>query len=122
MRTGFSDDEKAKNGAYIRKLREEHHISQSELAEKLQVDRAAVCQWENGKTTPKPLRLRQMAELFDTNVDSLLDPPQERPISPLLENLTSALEMFASRTAEITRIQRRKEDTLDLGNSKSNDE
>ena len=63
-----------------------------------------------------------MAELFDTNVDSLLDPPQEQPISPLLENLTSALEMFASRTAEITRIQRRKEDTLDLGNSKSNDE
>jgi len=37
MRTGFSDDEKAKIGAYIRKLREEHHISQSELAEKLQV-------------------------------------------------------------------------------------
>ena len=122
MRTGFSDDEKAKIGACIRKLREGHHISQSELAEKLQVDRAAVCQWENGKTAPKPCNLRQIAEIFNTNVDSLLEPPQEQPVSPLLENLTSALELFASRTAEITRIQRREGDTLDLGNSKSNDE
>ena len=51
---GWYDEEKRKRGMdmtmaeRLQRLRKEHHFSQEQLAERLQVSRQAVSKWENG--------------------------------------------------------------------------
>lgn len=49
-------------------------LSQAEVAEKLGISSAAVCQWETGKTMPDPRKLPKIAELLNCPVDDLLSP------------------------------------------------
>ena len=56
----------------IKKLREERGMTQDELAEKLNVTRQAVSNWETGKTQPDIETLTQLAEIFDVSVERLI--------------------------------------------------
>lgn len=58
-------------GERITRLRNERSISQSQLARAMDVSRQAVSKWENGRSTPEPLKLIQLAELLDTDVEYL---------------------------------------------------
>ena len=56
----------------IKKLREERGMTQDELAEKLNVTRQAVSNWETGKTQPDIETLTRMAEIFDVSVERII--------------------------------------------------
>ena len=56
----------------IKLLRTEKGMNQEQLAEKLQVTRQAVSNWETGKTQPDIETLTRMAEVFDVSVEKLI--------------------------------------------------
>ncbi len=53
-------------------LRKSAGLSQEALAEKLGVSRQTLAKWENGESVPDVLHCDQMAEIFETTLDSLL--------------------------------------------------
>lgn len=56
----------------IRKYRKINHMSQDELAEKLQVTRQSISLWETGQTQPSLDNIVALAKLFDVSMDDLL--------------------------------------------------
>lgn len=56
----------------LRAARKQAHISQTELAGALGVTQQAVGKWENGKSSPDPSTLAQIATLLHTTTDILL--------------------------------------------------
>lgn len=59
-------------GRFIAELRKEKHLTQNELAEKLQVTNKAVSRWETGEGFPDVTMLPDLADIFDVSVDELL--------------------------------------------------
>ena len=56
----------------IKVLRTEKGMNQEQLAEKLQVTRQAVSNWETGKTQPDIETLTQLAQLFGVSTEYLI--------------------------------------------------
>lgn len=61
----------------IKELREKAGLTQAELAERMNVDAAAVHRWEIGKAMPRAAKLPDLAELLHCTIDELYsrDPP-----------------------------------------------
>ena len=59
-------------GKMIKELRIKHQMTQREFAEKLGVTYQAVSKWENGKSMPDILLLKEISILFDVDIDELL--------------------------------------------------
>lgn len=59
----------------IKALRKQQHMTQDELAELLHVTRQTVSNYENGKSEPDIETLVRIAEVFDTDVNSLVNSP-----------------------------------------------
>lgn len=57
----------------FKKLRKEHGLTQTELAEAIGVTQGAVHQWESGKSKPTIDNLKKIAKLFNCKVDDLID-------------------------------------------------
>ncbi|MBN2833619.1 MAG: AAA family ATPase [Candidatus Delongbacteria bacterium] len=60
-------------GNKIYKLRMEANLSQSELAEKLNVTNKAVSKWENGKSKPKMDVLRKISAVFQVSIEEIMN-------------------------------------------------
>src|SRR6266480_4380359 len=58
-------------GKRIREEREKHGLSQSELAEKVQVDTANVSRWEHGATFPHPRQRKALCIALGKSFDEL---------------------------------------------------
>ena len=58
-------------------LRTKHGMSQEELAGKVFVTRQAVSRWENGETMPNTETLKQLSQLFDVSINTLLGSPRK---------------------------------------------
>ncbi len=58
-------------GQRITELRNEKNISQNQLAAALGVSRQAVSKWENGQSTPDPMKIIKLAEFLGTDVEYL---------------------------------------------------
>lgn len=58
-------------GERIAELRTEQNISQVQLAQMLDITRQAVSKWENDQTAPDTIKLIQLADLLDTDVEYL---------------------------------------------------
>jgi transcriptional regulator with XRE-family HTH domain len=56
----------------IKSLRKKNKISQEELAGKLYVTRQTISNYENGKSNPDIETLQQLAEVFGTDIDSMI--------------------------------------------------
>ena len=56
----------------LQRLRKEHHFSQEQLAERLQVSRQAVSKWENGQTAPDLDNIIAMSNLYEVTTDYIL--------------------------------------------------
>lgn len=56
----------------IKKFREQKNISQVELAEKLNVTRQAVSNWERGKTQPDIDTLHKIADILEISIEELI--------------------------------------------------
>ena len=58
-------------GERIVQLRKARNISQGQLAKMMDVSRQAVSKWENDLSSPDTVRLIQLAEVLDTEVEYL---------------------------------------------------
>jgi len=58
-------------GERISTLRKENNLSQGQLADSLGVTRQAVSKWENDLAVPDALKMIQLADLLDTDIEYL---------------------------------------------------
>ena len=58
-------------GQRITELRKEQNISQLQLAKTLGISRQAVSKWENDQAVPDALKMIQLADLLDTDIEYL---------------------------------------------------
>ena len=56
----------------IKKLREEHNLTQQQLADKLYVSRQTVCRWENGSRCPDLITAKKLALELNVSMDELV--------------------------------------------------
>lgn len=59
-------------GKTIKKLREEKNMTQDNLAEKMNVTRQAVSNWETGKTSPDIDTLFKLSQIFDVSMEEII--------------------------------------------------
>lgn len=59
-------------GQLLRELRKEAHMSQEDLAEKLNVSRTTITETENGRNVPKAVFMEQALKLFKSNSKDLV--------------------------------------------------
>lgn len=57
----------------IKELRQINNMTQKELAEKLNVTYQAVSKWENGKNLPDLLIMKQISEIFNVDINELMN-------------------------------------------------
>lgn len=62
-----------KVGSFLKALRNEKSITQSELAERLGVSNRSISRWENGATMPDFDLLIELAKYYDVEVGEILD-------------------------------------------------
>lgn len=61
------------SGEKIKRLGTEQHLSQKELAEKLEVSRQAIAKWETNRGIPDIENLKRIAQVFDVSIDYLVN-------------------------------------------------
>lgn len=66
----------------INKLRTSAHLTQAELAAKLNYSDKAISKWERGESLPDILVFKQLAELFEVSVDYLITEHSDEEIKP----------------------------------------
>ena len=81
-------------GERIIELRAQQNISQVQLAKMLDVSRQAVSQWENDQTAPDTIKLIQLADVLDTDVEYLAT-GRIRP--PLVVTTTETVEKIVEK-------------------------
>ena len=61
----------------LKNLRESHHLTQDQMAERVMVSRQAVSRWETGETQPNTDTLRILSREFDVSINTLLGSPRQ---------------------------------------------
>ena len=61
----------------LKDLREKHHLTQEELAEKVLVTRQAVSRWETGETQPNTETLKLLSREYGVSINTLLGSPRQ---------------------------------------------
>lgn len=82
-------------GERISSLRKERNISQAQLAKILDVSRQAVSKWENDLSTPDTVKLIQLADVLNTEVEFLVTgnkPVYESP--PIVVNMVEKVDQI----------------------------
>lgn len=99
-------------GERISALRKEQNISQVQLAEALDVTRQAVSKWETDQSSPDTLKLIQLADVLNTEVEYLATgrkPVYKSP--PIVVNVVKKVDRIVEKEVEkpiikhITRIR-----------------
>lgn len=62
-----------KLGDNIQKLRKDLKLSQEQLAEKIDVTRQTISNWELGETSPNPEQLKLLSKALNVSIDELLN-------------------------------------------------
>lgn len=75
-------------GDTIKKLRKEHNMTQTDLANKLNITKSNVSKYENNVVDPSLEVLKTMSDLFNVSVDYLLG----------RTNVSNNIETFAAHT------------------------
>ena len=60
----------------LKNLREKHHLTQEQMAERLLVTRQAVSRWETGETQPNTDTLKLLSREFQVSINTLLGAPR----------------------------------------------
>lgn len=71
----------------LKMFREYNHLTQSQIADVLRVERSTYTSWESGRTMPKPAQLSKLSEIFKCTIDFLVknDPHYFKPSDFRLE-------------------------------------
>lgn len=79
-------------GEFIKELREENNMSQTDLGKQLNVHRAYVSKWETGRTVVTPEYLTLLSEFFDVSIDELIAGKREKKdLSTKINDITLKL-------------------------------
>ncbi|MBB4825043.1 AbrB family looped-hinge helix DNA binding protein [Sporosarcina luteola] len=62
----------------LKRLRQQHHYTQEELAEELGVSRQVIAKWERGESTPDLQFCIRLAELYDVTLDNLVNYDEQK--------------------------------------------
>jgi len=94
----------------VRYFRKHNHLTQDELADKLNVKRHTICDWESGRTEPNIYFLKLVAETFNITVDYLigLDNSDTNLDHVILKKFHAKSELeheLLQQTAELTPYQ-----------------
>ena len=87
-------------GNNILKLRKEKHLSQEQLAEKINVTRQTISNWELGETSPNPTQLKQLSKVLNVSIDDLLD----NDIKEIIVEKVSNTEKLAGIIIKILKV------------------
>lgn len=88
-------------GERISVLRKEQNLSQGQLAESLGVSRQAISKWENDQTSPDTMKLIQLADLLNTEVEYLAT--GNKPVyesAPIVVNVVEKVDKYVDRIVE----------------------
>lgn len=78
----------------LKKLRQQHNLSQQKLADILHVSQQSVYKYENGITSPDIETLILKADFFNTSIDYLVEHTDiPHKIEPVEKNMLNAEEM-----------------------------
>ena len=61
----------------LKKIREEHGLTQEQMAERILVTRQAVSRWEMGETQPNTETLKILSKEFNVSINTLLGSPRK---------------------------------------------
>lgn len=86
--------------ANIKFLRKKAGWSQEELSEKVNVSRQTVAKWENSESLPDILKCRELAMIFGTTIDNLIDYSFEE------EELRDKKTIMASTSLELLKLEK----------------
>ena len=86
-----------KLGDNILKLRKDYKLSQEQLAEKVDVTRQTISNWELGETSPNPEQLKLLSKALNVSIDELLN----NDIKPVLVEKVSNTEKLAGLIIKI---------------------
>lgn len=93
-------------GERITDLRKGKNLSQGQLASLLDVSRQAVSKWENDSSSPDTLRLIQLADVLDTDVEYLATGKKPEPkIQRIYVNVPEIREKIVEKPVEKKVIQ-----------------
>lgn len=88
-------------GERITDLRKGKNLSQGQLASLLEVSRQAVSKWENDTASPDTLRLIQLADVLDTDVEYLATGKKPEPkIQRIYVNVPEIREKIIEKPVE----------------------
>ena len=88
-------------GERITDLRKGKNLSQGQLASLLEVSRQAVSKWENDSSSPDTLRLIQLADVLDTDVEYLATGKKPEPkIQRIYVNVPEIREKIIEKPVE----------------------
>ena len=89
-----------KLGDNILKLRKDCKLSQEQLAEKVDVTRQTISNWELGETSPNPEQLKLLSKSLNVSIDELLN----NDIKPVLVEKVSNTEKLAGIIIKILKV------------------
>ena len=84
-------------GAVIKELREKYHLTQAELAEKLNVSDKTVSKWETAKGYPDISLLEPIAKVFGISVTELISGNAVNNVNVSANMMRSKFELCAQR-------------------------
>ena len=70
-----------KIGLFLKELRKEKELTQSQLAEQLNVSDRTVSRWETGTNLPDLSVLVELADFYDVDIREIIDGDDMRPPS-----------------------------------------
>ena len=89
-----------KLGDNILKLRKDCKLSQEQLAEKVDVTRQTISNWELGEISPNPEQLKLLSKSLNVSIDELLN----NDIKPVLVEKVSNTEKLAGLIIKILKV------------------
>ena len=92
--------DKMKLGDNILKLRKDCKLSQEQLAEKVDVTRQTISNWELGEISPNPEQLKLLSKSLNVSIDELLN----NDIKPVLVEKVSNTEKLAGLIIKILKV------------------
>ena len=108
----------------ILKFRKERGFSQETLAEKVDVSRQTISNWELGETNPNPDQLISLSKAFDVSVDVLLGKEEEKkedkPDARIFTAVGTALNFIGLITSIMIWFDKQDESAIAVGLIKIN--
>ena len=88
-------------GEQIKKYRNDMHITQKELADRLYVTQQAVQRWEKGNSYPQVDKVVEIADIFNVSVSDLYFDDTDYVVDRYIQvDVTSSLDRFLKRVNE----------------------